>query len=89
MARTFGCEVHGFDPSPISSEWWDSEQAKELRKLPNYHFHPYGAGGTDGTVTLKEYNWRQVSILHYPSYVLDCKGQDTHCNMTYQSFIRI
>uniref|UniRef100_A0A7S2WQJ2 Methyltransferase FkbM domain-containing protein n=1 Tax=Eucampia antarctica TaxID=49252 RepID=A0A7S2WQJ2_9STRA len=76
MAIDFGCEVHGFDPSLVSTNWWDSNRAKELRELPNYHFHPYGAGGVDGVVTLKEYNWDQVSILRYPTYTLDCEGRD-------------
>mmetsp|Transcript_13715 Transcript_13715/g.16155 ORF Transcript_13715/g.16155 Transcript_13715/m.16155 type:complete len:400 (+) Transcript_13715:84-1283(+) len=80
MARDFGCEVHGFDPSPVSADWWDSNDAKELRELPNYHFHPYGAGGVDGVVTLKEYTWGQVSILRYPTNTLDCEGKDP-CGM--------
>lgn len=82
MARDFGCEVHGFDPSPVSIDWWDSDGAKELRELPNYHFHPYGAGGVDGVVTLKEYNWGQVSILRYPTYTLDCQGKDP-CSLVF------
>lgn len=73
MARTFGCEVHGFDPSPVSNNWWESDRANELRKLPNYHFHPYGAGGIDGDIVLKDYNWGQVSILRYPSMTVHCK----------------
>jgi len=80
MARDFGCQVHGFDPSPVSTDWWDSDDAKSLRDLPNYHFHPYGAGGTDGVVTLKEYNWGQVSILRYNSWQFDCEGKDEGSN---------
>lgn len=84
VARVFGCEVHAFDPSPVSTQWWKSKDAKQLRDLPNYHFHPYGAGGTDGVVTLKEYNWGQVSILRYPSYVLDCKKEGgADCDLNY------
>ena len=51
------CEVHAFDPSPVSVGFMkgDSELAKQLRKLPNYHFHPYGAGGTDGIVSSSIY----------------------------------
>lgn len=81
MARTFGCEVHGFDPSPVSTEWWKSDLANELRKLPNYHFHPYGAGGNDGDIVLKEYNWGQVSILRYPSWTVRCKEGDPNCDL--------
>lgn len=72
MARVFGCEVHAFDPSPISIEWWKSDESKGLRSLGNYHFHPYGAGGKDGMLTLHEYNWGQVSIIRYPNMYLDC-----------------
>lgn len=84
MARVFGCEVHGFDPSPVSTGWWESNDSKKLRDLPNYHFHPYGAGGTDGSVTLNEYDWGQVSILRYPSFVRDCTGKGTHCDLINQ-----
>ena len=41
-----GCEVHAFDPSPISVQFYRAND--ELQKLPNYHFHEYGAGGRDG-----------------------------------------
>lgn len=76
MARTFGCEVHAFDPSPISKEYFENDEASlKLRELPNYHFHPYGAGAVDGTVSLNEYNWGQVSIMKYPSMRIDC-GED-------------
>ena len=76
LAKTFGCEVHAFDPSPVSIEWWDGPKANELRELPNYHFHPYGAGGIDGDLELKEYDWGQVSIIRYPSFTVDCEGYD-------------
>ena len=86
MARTFGCEVHAFDPSPVSIKWWNSNHARHLRSLPNYHFHPYGAGGVDGEVILNEYNWDQVSIMRYPSIHLDCnEGKDSpHCGVKFQ-----
>jgi len=76
LAKTFGCEVHAFDPSPVSIEWWDGPKANELRELPNYHFHPYGAGGIDGDLELKEYDWGQVSIIRYPGFTVDCEGYD-------------
>lgn len=79
LARVFGCEVHAFDPSPVSTDWWNSDDAKKLRELPNYHFHPYGTGGIDGSIILKEYNWGQVSILRYPSQTLDCKEDKPNC----------
>ena len=84
LAQTFGCEVHGFDPSPVSTDWWDSADAKELRSLPNYHFHPYGAGGSDGVVTLKEYNWGQVSILREPTWEFFCEGKKGNCDVKYR-----
>ncbi len=84
MARDFGCEVHAFDPSPVSVEWWKSDEAKSLRDLPNYHFHPYGAGGIDGDITLKEYNWNQVSIIRYPSWEFNCEGEGDSCQTLYR-----
>lgn len=88
MARSFGCEVHAFDPSPVSIAWWDSPRAQALHDLPNYHFHPYGAGGIDGDLTLKEYDWGQVSIIRYPDHTVDCsqydpskKGQGGGCRL--------
>ena len=85
LARVFGCEVHAFDPSPITREWWKSDDAKELRKLPNYHFHEYGTGGVDGKITLKEYNWGQVSILRYPYEKFDCTESKPTCKTLKQT----
>jgi len=65
LAKEFGCEVHAFDPSPITLAWIDKSG---LRSIPNYHFHPYGAGGEDGNAHLLEYNWGQVSIIEYGYY---------------------
>lgn len=55
-----GCEVHAFDPTPVTLKWIESSG---LKKLPNYHFHPYGAGGVDGNITVYEYSWGQHSIV--------------------------
>jgi len=64
LARDYGCEVHAFDPSPITLSWI---QSAPVSKLPNYHFHPYGGGGVDGTITLWEYwDWDQISIVKLP-----------------------
>ena len=38
---------------------------QRAKRHPNYHFHPYGSGGVDGTLTLFEYNWGQVSIFNW------------------------
>lgn len=64
MADHFGCEVHAFDPSPISTAF----AKKHLTSRPNYHFHPYGAGGRDGSTKLFKYNWGQVSTIRFPMY---------------------
>lgn len=79
MADHFGCEVHAFDPSPVSTKWAETNLKDGSR--PNYHFHPYGAGGTDGTTTLYEYDWGQVSILNFPRHVdlLKCL-RDKECS---------
>jgi len=85
MAKDFGCEVHAFDPSPISSSWWTRVQGEFSRDVPNYHFHAYGAGGRDGDISLYEYNWGQVSMMQYPIYInhTTCKddGVQTHCRI--------
>jgi len=78
FAEEYGCEVHGFDPSPISVEYFEKNKDK-VDALKKYHFHPVGASGTDGDLTLFEYNWGQVSSVQYP-YHLDrdqCKDRDS------------
>eukprot|EP00037_Helgoeca_nana_P017474 m.165644 g.165644 ORF g.165644 m.165644 type:complete len:422 (-) comp24007_c1_seq1:318-1583(-) len=75
MAESFGCTVHAFDPSPVTTQWFKAnteENAQKLHKLPNYHMHAYGGGGIDGEVELGTYDWGQVSILRYPPYTVDC-----------------
>eukprot|EP00588_Corethron_pennatum_P026094 CAMPEP_0194321282 /NCGR_PEP_ID=MMETSP0171-20130528/17504_1 /TAXON_ID=218684 /ORGANISM="Corethron pennatum, Strain L29A3" /LENGTH=432 /DNA_ID=CAMNT_0039079105 /DNA_START=36 /DNA_END=1335 /DNA_ORIENTATION=- len=78
MARIFGCEVHAFDPSPVTKEYMatKNKESEKLRALPNYHFHPYGVGGVDGKITLYEYNWNQVSNIKYPTCIRACKDSD-------------
>ena len=87
----FNCEVVGFDPSPISVKWWAKNKDK-LSKLEKdysgngggaggrgtYNFMAVGAGGVDGTLTLREYDWDQVSILEFPLRVVnpdDCNSK--------------
>ena len=64
------CEVHAFDPSPVSIAWWASSATdatvRQLHALKNYFFHPYGAGGVDGAVELHDYNWGQVGCFYFP-----------------------
>lgn len=75
LARSFGCEVHAFDPSPVSKNWWETHrEAQNLRQELDgrYFFHPYGAGGVDGTIHLNEYDWGQVSILKFPTLLVNC-----------------
>jgi hypothetical protein len=67
----FNCEVTGFDPSPISIEWWKKNQQTILQDHPKYNFMAVGAGGVDGPLALREYDWGQVSILEYPQRVVD------------------
>lgn len=83
MAQTFGCEIHAFDPSPVSVKWWNSETHAARAAIRNdpevsklYHFHTYGSGGIDGTINLVDYDWGQVSLLRYPPYVVDCNQTD-------------
>jgi hypothetical protein len=70
----FNCQVVGFDPSPISIEWWKKEEQTIRQDHPRYEFKEYGAGGVDGPLELMEYDWDQVSILRYPSLVVDIKN---------------
>jgi hypothetical protein len=72
----FQCEVYGFDPSPISIEWWKKNQNEIQKAHPTYRFKGVGAGGNDEKIQLREYDWGQVSILQYPSRVVDT----TQCN---------
>lgn len=81
--KLFNCEVHAFDPSPISTKWYKTQTLKYSKAAndnPNYQFHPYGGGGADENLELKEYNWDQVSVYHYPSYVTNGKNCTAgHC----------
>eukprot|EP01065_Artemidia_motanka_P032391 TRINITY_DN39405_c0_g1_i1.p1 TRINITY_DN39405_c0_g1~~TRINITY_DN39405_c0_g1_i1.p1 ORF type:complete len:992 (+),score=211.99 TRINITY_DN39405_c0_g1_i1:55-3030(+) len=64
LARHGGCEVHAFDPSPISrsgAPLWKAIHG--LDGHPKYTFHGVGAGGADTTLQLGGYNWGQVTIL--------------------------
>ena len=65
MAATFGgrCEVHAFDPSPVTLKWIDESGLKDN---PNYHFHAVGASGWDGSMEVQAYNWEQVSLVRAP-----------------------
>lgn len=81
LKEPFGCEVVGFDPSPISVKWWENKkteiQAQAQQHRGSYQFQPVGASGTDGTLTLREYDWDQVSILELPQRVVnpaDCNS---------------
>jgi len=74
LLNEFGCEVHGFDPSPITVEW-----AKTFKAPPGYTLHLYGAGAVDGNIKLYEYDWGQVSLFKpYPD--------KDHIKPKYESF---
>jgi FkbM family methyltransferase len=80
----FDCQVVGFDPSPVSVEWWKKEKDNILAKYPGYTFHAVGAAGHDGMLELREYDWGQVSIVEFPTRVVDvtrCTGQN--CKYTF------
>ncbi|KAG7347743.1 FkbM family methyltransferase [Nitzschia inconspicua] len=67
----FDCTVVGFDPSPISLDWWKNNHRSIRKNHPKYDFMGVGAGGVDGPLQLHEYDWGQVSILEYPKRVID------------------
>jgi FkbM family methyltransferase len=79
LHRDYGCEVHAFDPSPVTQTWI---KTANVSKLPNYHFHPWGAGGFNGETNLFDYwDWDQVGIVKYPNilgeaYTDGGKGKD-------------
>eukprot|EP00656_Telonema_subtile_P015898 TRINITY_DN18364_c0_g1_i2.p1 TRINITY_DN18364_c0_g1~~TRINITY_DN18364_c0_g1_i2.p1 ORF type:complete len:371 (+),score=95.62 TRINITY_DN18364_c0_g1_i2:175-1287(+) len=81
MATHFGCEVHAFDPSPISTQFYAN--SVELKGINNYHFHGVGAGGRDGDINLYEYNWGQVSIIQDASWVNSSACEGTQCKLVY------
>ena len=73
MASHFGCEVHAFDPSAVSVDWYHGLDADHpLKTMDNYHFHEYGVGPHDGITEMYEYNWGQVSTIRYPKFLYDC-----------------
>lgn len=76
LAFTQQCDVVGFDPSPISKEWWRKSQESIQKEHPTYKFWDVGAGGIDGEIVLREYNWGQVSIIEFPMRVINT----TNCN---------
>jgi FkbM family methyltransferase len=80
----FNCDVVGFDPSPISVKWWANNKSKIQSQYNGndtgngsdgthgtYTFQQVGAGGTDGDLTLREYDWDQVSIIEFPQRVVN------------------
>ena len=67
----FNCQVIGFDPSPISVTWWENKRDDIISKYPAYKFQPVGAGGHDGMLVLREYDWGQVSIIGFPELKVD------------------
>eukprot|EP00657_Telonema_sp_P-1_P010706 TRINITY_DN5265_c0_g1_i1.p1 TRINITY_DN5265_c0_g1~~TRINITY_DN5265_c0_g1_i1.p1 ORF type:complete len:277 (-),score=35.81 TRINITY_DN5265_c0_g1_i1:161-991(-) len=77
----FGCEVHAFDPSPISTKYFENND--EVKGMQDYHFHGVGAGGRDGDITLFEYNWGQVSIVQNAAYVNSSNCKKGQCQIVY------
>jgi FkbM family methyltransferase len=69
--QPFNCEVVGFDPSPISERWWKDQGSAITQKYPTYKFLPVGAGGQDGDTRLLQYDWGQVSIIEFPTHIVD------------------
>jgi hypothetical protein len=70
----YHCDVVGFDPSPITQEWWKRRGPTIQQQYPTYRFVPSGAAGHDGVTRLLEYDWGQVSIIEFPTRVVDTKN---------------
>lgn len=71
LLQQYGCNIRAYDPSDISKKWWAGDEkgtvtSQSLRDAgkDRYRFTNIAAGGTDGGVTLFEFNWNQVSIVH-------------------------
>lgn len=85
MESPYHCQVHAFDPSPITKTWYNgpSPTAMKLqRKKPeNWKLHHYGGGYADEILELKEYNWDQVSLYQYPPSVVNPQNctNSGHC----------
>jgi FkbM family methyltransferase len=82
----FDCQVVGFDPSPVSLKWWERKKDEILVNYPGYQFQPVGAAGHDGMLELREYDWGQVSIIEFPTRVVDltrCEGGQ--CKYTFHN----
>jgi hypothetical protein len=80
----FRCHVHAFDPSPITEKWFATN--KQWLENPYYHYYPYGGGGADETISLREYNWEQISIYSYPHYVVANPRNCTNSHCRFQKF---
>ena len=80
----FNCKVYAFDPSPITRQWFETNQ--ELKQNPNYHLFHYGGGGADELITLREYDWQQVSIYSYPKWVVAKPRNCTNSGCRFQKF---
>lgn len=46
LIERFGCIVHGFDPTPRSLAWLETQDLP-----PSYSVHPYGLAGADGVAS--------------------------------------
>ena len=80
----FNCQVFAFDPSPITKEWYEKNAG--LKENKNYHLLLYGGGGADEEITLREYNWEQVTILSYPTKVVAQPRNCTDGACRYRTF---
>jgi FkbM family methyltransferase len=64
LIEKYGCEVHGFDPTPKSVAW-----VKKQTTPPNFRFHEWGLAGHDGTVDFflpANPNHVSASVVHRP-----------------------
>lgn len=76
--KEFGCVVRSYDPSPITSQWWENEKVgghpwekkdpnvhelKELEKQGKYKLYKQAATEKEGTLEMFTYNWDQVSTV--------------------------
>ena len=49
LIKHYNLHIHAFDPSPRSIEWVQKQNLRE-----EFHFHPFGLAGQDGSITFSE-----------------------------------
>src|SRR4051812_43030694 len=57
LIEVVGCEVHAFDPTPLSARW-----VRRQRLPQRFHFHDFGVAGFNGTARFALPETHEVSF---------------------------